>query len=364
MGRLALCLMTGVFAGCAHGAAQTAAALAAYVQPGEADEALDRLVVIDDLGRPLATMERPRPRAAVTPSFPAVVPTTGQLLWVADAVVSAVDWRAGALETVATLPGISPDPQCDDESADPCPIRPAGEPPPALVTGARVTDDGAHLCVQVEQGDPVYTNAADEFEYDGWHLVVDLASGQVTRQACPSPPLFSFDMQRPVDDPRATLPTVELVQGEGRCGVLLGDHFLALELAWGEGSGGCQLTLQAPFGSGRYLPVYAFMGMTDGLETYSALYLVDLTTRTLVTLPPPDTEEREEDWDPRAVSIVQHIGLAQDRADGLPWRRSRSIDVFYTADGLGNAALIDLRATPPMRRPVPYLGWWELVFLR
>jgi hypothetical protein len=232
------------------------------------------------------------------------------------------------------------------------------------VTGARVTDDGAHLCVQVEQGDPVHTHA-DEFAYEVWHLVVDLASGQLTRRACPSPPLLSFDMQRPIDDPRATLttePSVALVQEEARCGVLLGEAFLPLVLPWGRHINGCQLSLQAPFGSGRYLPVYAFKGMDDGREFDAALYLVDLTTQALALVPDGTAGAAANlGLDARAfgphpgltdsVTILQRLDLAQDRADGLPWRRSESVDVFYT-DG----ALIDLRHTPPRRVPLPRLG--------
>ncbi len=40
-----------------------------------------------------------------------------------------------------------------------------------MVTRARVTEDGMHLCIRVERGDPVYTN---EFEHAAWDLVVDL----------------------------------------------------------------------------------------------------------------------------------------------------------------------------------------------
>jgi hypothetical protein len=357
MGRGALCVLAGLLTSCAHGAAQTETAeaaaqtvtgptaLAAYVERGDDDEAIDKLVIIDERGKALTTVEHPRPKGAVTGSLPVVDPTTGELFWIADAVVSRVDWRAGTLEPLATLPTVSPDPLCGGKVD--CPPRQRGEPSPAMVTRARVTEDGAHLCDRVERGDPVFTNEFDELEHEAWDVVVDLPSGQVARRECPT------------TRASPTPPPVTLVQEAERCGVAVGEHFAALDLTW-RSERICDLSTQTPFGSGRYVPVCSNLGMTDSAETYADIYLFDLTTRSWApVLPPGETHTLDASRGPYALMFVQHMSTAVEPAEGLPWPRSRTLDIFHTDDGL-----IDLRGPTPERRPLPYLDTSQLVFLR
>ena len=97
----------------------------------------------------------------------------------------------------------------------------------------------------------------------------------------------------------------------------IGERFVVLDLPWGDDERGCELSVQPPFGSGRYVPVCATMGMTDSMETYAAIYLVDLTTHTQALLMPP-REVNMMDWGAYVLTFVQHMDTVIEPADGLP----------------------------------------------
>ena len=146
-----------------------------------------------------------------------------------------------------------------------------------------------------------------------------------------------------------------MVREGTQCGVSLGGHFFPLARAFDGHGEGCYITLESPLPSGRFQPVHASLGMGDDLQAHWVFALLDLTTETLVPLGDLDPEWRHAEVvqtdDPGGAGAREGVGAlnieadlehAHNRAGGVPWTRSRSLDLLYL-----KRALLDLRTTPP-----------------